>query len=315
MVARLGPFDPREARHPVRSLCGAPACQACRVDELIWDAEVTLTRPVLVAAFEGLFDVAEVATSAARWLLEHHDHELIASIDPDDFFDFTKQRPHVSLNDAGERTLSWPANELHVIRTGGEHDLVILSGVEPHLRWSSFAGLVIDACEELDVELFVTMGAMPDAIPHTRTPMVFGSTTTPGLGRRLGLSKPQYQGPTGVVGVLHDLADNRGIPAIALRSPVPHYALGVPHPKAWQALIRHVEHVTATPMASGELAHTIIEWEHRHNEAVADNPQIAGYVRMLEQQWDQRTEAAITSGDDLAAEFENFLRDRPDNDD
>ena len=277
-------------------------------DELRWHSEERPRRPVLIVAFEGLFDVAEVATSALNWLVRRHQPLVLADIDPEAFIDFAKRRPTVSLDDSDRRVINWPANELRMIRSN-PHDLIILSGVEPHFRWATFAGLIVEACLQLGVELVVTLGAVPDAIPHTRTPVVFGSSTTPGLGRRLGLSRPQYQGPTGVVGVLHDTLDERGIPAIALRAPVPHYALAVPHPKAWQALLRHIEHVTGCSLASGELDSEVRDWQMRHDAAVAADRQVAGYVRVLEHQWDQRAESSLPSGDDLAEELERFLRD------
>ncbi len=283
------------------------------MNELVWDAEPTLRRPIMVVAFEGFFDAAQAATTAVRWLETEHDAELLASIDPENFFDFTKQRPTVVLDEDDHRSISWPANELRSVRNlDGPHDLVLLAGVEPHIRWGTFADLVVDTADQLNVELVVTLGAVPDIIPHTRTPQVFGSTTTPGLGSRLGLSRPQYQGPTGLVGVLHDRLDDLGLPAIALRSPVPHYALGAPHPKASQALIRHLEHVTGNRLHSAKLDGEIRDWAVRHDAAVANDDQVAAYVTMLEHQWDQKTEATLSSGEELASQFEEFLRERGD---
>ena len=270
-----------------------------------------------MTAFTGWFDIAGGATAAVRHLTGT-DSGLVASIDPDGFFDFTVRRPTVSLDDDDRRVVSWPRNEVRVggggvrpaVRSeGGPHDLVLLAGEEPNLRWGTFAGLVVEAVRRLRCEMVVTVGTVADTQPHTRVPLVFGSSTNEQLAARLGLSRPRYQGPTGVVGVLHDRLDRAGIPAISLRAPVPHYLAGTPNPKATVALLQHLEHVLGVPTGHGMLADEVALWAVRHQEAVEADSDAPAYVRQLEAVHDQRLDAALAEGD-LAGELEAFLREQ-----
>jgi hypothetical protein len=282
-------------------------------DELSWYEEPILHRAVLIAAFTGWFDIAGGATAAVRHL-GGDDGLLLAAIDPDGFFDFTARRPTVSLDDDGQRVISWPANEIRLGGNGrggnGSHDLVLLAGEEPNLRWETFAGLVVEVVERLRCEMVVTVGTVADTQPHTRNPLVFGSSTNDALASRLGLSRPRYQGPTGVVGVLHDRLDRAEVPAISLRAPVPHYLAATPNPKSTVALLQHLEHVLGVSTGHGKLADEVTAWDLRHQEAVEADPDAPGYVRQLEAVHDQRLNAAVASEGDLAAELDAFLREQ-----
>jgi len=275
-----------------------------------------LNRPILVLALRGLFDIAEVATDAVDTLADGKVAPVVAAIDPDPFFDFTQERPHVLLDHAELRQVVWPENEFRIARFAGRaHDLVLLSGVEPHLRYATFADAIIRVASELGCEVVVTLGAAPEAVPHSRPPMVVGSSTNEGLVRALGLSRPQYQGVTGLVGVLQERLDRAAIPAISLRVGVPHYLGNAKHPQSSAALLRHLEHVLDVPTGHATLAEDAMRWRGLHDEAVAEDDHAAAYVAMLEHDYDRRMEAAMPSGDDLAAEFERFLREqRPDSD-
>ena len=281
--------------------------------ELIWegDGPPSLHRPILVVALSGLFDVSKVATNALRHLVATRMVETIAHIDPDGFYDFTQERPDVWLDEYGDRQLSWPSNEIHAVRyPNGPHDLVTLVGVEPHIRWKTFAGLLLDVGRQCQCEVIVTVGAGAEAVPHTRTPAVVGSTTNEDLASRLGLSRPQYQGPTGVFGVLHQMVERTRLPAISLRVPVPHYLVNAEHPKSTAALLRHLEHVLGVPTGHGALDEEIARWSELHETAVGDDAQASAFVRLLEREHDRRVEAAIPTADDLAEEFERFLREQ-----
>jgi proteasome assembly chaperone (PAC2) family protein len=278
-------------------------------EELVWHDEVALHRPVLVAAFTGWFDMAEAATATVRHL-GRGGSRLVASIDPDGFFDFTARRPTVSLDSHGRRVLAWPRNEVHVHSTGAGHDLVLLAGEEPHVRWATFAGLLLEVVRRLACEMVVTVGTVADTQPHTRQPLVFGSSTQEALAARLGLSRPRYEGPTGIVGVLHDQLDRAGVPAISLRAPVPHYLAASPNPKATMALLQHLEHVLGVPTDAAALANEVAAWDVRHQEAVVSNPDAPAYVRQLELVHDQRLDAAVAGEhEDLAGELDAFLRE------
>ncbi len=278
-----------------------------------FDMIAPLHRPIMVLALRGLFDIAEVATDAVETLTADRVAPIVASIDPDPFYDFTQERPLVEFDDDDTRVILWPQNEFRIVRfPGGSHDLVLMSGVEPHLRYATFADSIISVAQSLQCEMVVTLGAAPEAIPHTRPPGVVGSSTNDGLVRALGLSRPQYQGVTGLVGVLQERLDRANLPAVSLRVGVPHYLGNAKHPQASAALLAHLEHVLGVPTGHASLAEDAMRWRSLHDEAVAEDDQAAPYVMMLEREYDRRTEAAMPSGDDLAAELEKFLRDQRD---
>jgi proteasome assembly chaperone (PAC2) family protein len=280
-----------------------------------FDDLAPLHRPIMVLALRGFFDIAEVATDAVDTLADDRVAPVVAAIDPDPFFDFTQERPQVVMDHAEMREVVWPENEFRIARHPGHaHDLVLLSGVEPHLRYATFADAIIEVATALHCEVVVTLGAAPEAVPHTRPPQVVGSSTNDGLARALGLSRPQYQGITGLVGVLQQRLDTAGIPAVSLRVGVPHYLGNAKHPMSSAALLRHLEHVLGVPTAHAELAEDAMRWRTLHDEAVAEDDHAASYVTMLENEHDRRMEAAMPSGDDLAAEFEKFLREQRDDD-
>lgn len=275
-----------------------------------------LHRPIMVLALRGLFDIAEVATDAVDTLTIDRVAPIVASIDADPFYDFTQERPLVEFDDDDNRVIQWPTNEFRIARFPGRaHDLVLLSGVEPHLRYATFADSIITVALSLQCEMVVTLGAAPEAIPHSRPARVVGSSTNDGLVRALGLSRPQYQGVTGLVGVLQERLDRAGLPAVSLRVGVPHYLGNAKHPQASAALLQHLEHVLGIPTGHATLAEDAMRWRSLHDEAVAEDEQAAPYVMMLEHEYDRRMEAAMPSGDDLAAELEKFLREQRDDGD
>lgn len=276
-----------------------------------WDAVGSLRDPVLVVALRGWFDVAGVATGALEWCIQDRTITVVASIDPDPFFDFTQERPETYLDEDGERHMRWPENEFIVARfPEGARDLVLVSGVEPHMHWNTFAECIVRCAEKLRCEVVVTVGAAAEAVPHTRSPWVIGSTTNEQLARRLGLSRPRYQGPTGVVGVIHERLDREGITGVSLRVGVPHYLANAQHPKSSAALLRHLEHVLGVPTAHGAMYEEIQRWEELHDASVEGDEQVSKYLEMLEGEYDRRTEATMPSGEDLAAQFEKFLREQ-----
>lgn len=289
-----------------------------RPDELTLDVDGLgeLTDPVLLVALRGHFDMASVATAALDWIATGGSAVIVGEIDPDPFYDFTVERPTIELvDDVDEETgdprrLFWPSNVVRVLRTGAAHDLVVLSGVEPHLAWAAYVRCVLSVVDQLGVGLVVTLGAAPDTTPHTRMPVVVGSTSDPDLARRLALSPPTYQGITGVVGVLQSELETAGVPSISLRVGVPHYLSTGEHPRGIVSLVRHVSHVVDVPLAV-DLSGSITFWDEQHSVAIADDPQLRNYVRSLEVAYDRRAEASMASGDELAAQFEQLLRENP----
>ena len=276
--------------------------------ELIWDAEPITERPLVVLAFRGLFDAASAATNAVNWVRERAPSSLVAHIDPELLFDFTQQRPSVRVLPDGRREIVWPENEFHVLRFDARRDLVVCSGTEPHLRWRSFSEHILAIAQRCGAEMVVTLGAMVGVVAHSRPLPVTGSATNPALAERLGLGSPSYEGPTGVIGTLHDLLDRAGMPVISLRVAVPHYVPSPPNPKATHALLRRLEEVTRLDLGARALEPSATDWEHQVSAAAADDPQVITYVRRLEEQYD--AEEPLPSGDDLAAELEAFLREQ-----
>jgi len=287
------------------------------VNELIWDYDSldSLNKPVLVVAFKGLFDASGSATSALEWLMEKSESENLGEIDSETFFDFTQERPLISFDNNGERALTWPKNIIVAIRTSGnERDLLAISGIEPHLRWRTFSELLIEIVNKSNAESVITLGSMVGMTPHSRPLAVTGSSTNPELAERLNLEKPSYQGPTGIVGVLHDALDRSKIPVVSLRVSVPHYVPDSPNPKATRALLRRFEQVTGVTTEYEELDGPAADWQKQVDTAVASDDEITAYVTRLETTIDE-DENLLPSGDDLAAEFEAFLREQGPNPD
>jgi proteasome assembly chaperone (PAC2) family protein len=282
------------------------------MDPVIWDDRPPLNRPVMVAAFEGWNDAADAASGAVTWLRRRLKATHIAHIDPEDFYDFQATRPEVSLVEGTTRKISWPANDCfaaHVEEVG--RDLVLFSGVEPNLRWRTFCSTVIDVARQTGCEMVVTLGALLADVPHTRPTRLTGTAIDPELIARLGLSHSRYEGPTGIVGVLHDACREAGMPSVSLWAPVPHYVASPPNPKATRALLERLSDVLAMPIGLGDLAEAALAWEARVNELVGSDADIAAYVRQLEERDDdQIDESDLPSGDTLAAELERFLRDQ-----
>jgi hypothetical protein len=276
--------------------------------DLQWFTVPPLRRPFLLMSFEGLFDAGGAASGALAQIRERSDTTKIAEIDSENFFDFTQQRPLVRV-DEGVRSIEWPSTTVWACRTDGPRDLVVMSGIEPHLRWRSFADHIVDVVRRSGAELSITVGAMVSMVPHSRTFGVTGSSADPELADRLGLDRPSYQGPTGVVGVINERLDAVGLAVMSLRVDVPHYVPAAPNPKAVQALLRRIEQATAVSTGFETLDLEAQEWVRRVDAAVASDDESRSYVERLEQQVDSNPEL-LPTGDDLAAELEAFLRER-----
>ena len=286
------------------------AIQSAPMDEVRWNADVELDRPLMVVALKGLFDAAEAATAALDRLATTSDGVHIADIDAETFFNFQEERPVVEL--VGEqRQIRWPQNRIWGVKVpDAQHDLVLLSGVEPHLRWKTFADALLEIADRTGAEMVITLGAMVGLAPHTRPLGVVGSAANTTVADRLGLGRPSYQGPTGLVGALHDRLDNAGMPVVSLRVSVPHYVPGPPNPEATRSLLARLELITGIPTGHSALQGPANDWRQRIDAAVTNDDELADYVRQLEEQVDESD--VMPSGDDIAAELEAFLRDQRD---
>jgi len=271
-----------------------------------------LKRPVLVAAFRGWNDGGQGASLGAAYLAKQWSAARFAEIEPEGFFDFQAVRPHVSLVDGETRRIDWPDNGFfHASIPGTDRDAVLLLGIEPNLRWRTFSGLVLELARDLGVEMLVTFGSLLADVPHTRPAPVTAAATDPALVAELGLEASRYEGPTGIVGIVHDQCREAGIASVSLWAAVPHYVSLAPSPRAALALVRRFGELMHIDVDLGELEHAAEEYAEQVSEAVSTDAETAAYVEELEQRVDSLApEGDIPSGESLAAELSRFLRER-----
>ena len=272
-----------------------------------------LRRPVLLAGFGGWNDAAQVATFALTTLVNAWSAERFAEIDPETFFDFTETRPTISIGPTGQRSLEWPSNYFFAHRIEEkDQDVVLLVGTEPQLRWRTFCAAVTALAERLDVSSLVTVGGLLADVPHTVEPRLSGFAISGGSLpdlQRLGVRMSSYEGPTGIVGALHDAWRRTGRPALSLWGNVPHYISATPNPQVSLALLQRVAALLETQLPLQALAAQAKAFTSQVDEALAENPEALEYVRQLEQQF--VTEQPVQSeSPELIAELEDFLRSR-----
>ncbi len=285
---------------------------------LIWESRPeSLRAPALVCAFTGWNDAGEAASSAVRFLGTTLGATRFARIDPEEFFDFQAERPTVRLVDGRTREISWPSIEIWAARAPrAPRDLVLLSGPEPSMRWRGFCTTIIELAEALGVQLTVTLGALLADVPHTRPVPMVGIASDEGLADRIGLGPTDYEGPTGITGVLHAACSQAGMPAASLWASVPHYVAAAPNPKASLALVRKLESLVGVSVDASELEQAAGDYERRVTSAVAGDDDVRRFVERLEQAADAEApepgSSEVPSGDVLAREFQRFLNQRGD---
>ena len=276
-----------------------------------------LRAPALVCAFKGWNDAGEAATSALTFMGASLEAARFALIDPEEFVDFQSTRPMVRLVDGVSRKIEWPDFEIHAARVPrAPRDLVLLSGPEPAMRWRGFSKVVVDLAEALGVQLVVLLGALLADVPHSRPVSVTAHASDPGLIERLSLSAPTYEGPTGIIGVLHQACQDAGLPAASLWAAVPHYVAVAPNPKGALALLRRLESLVGVTVDAMELEDAAGDYERQVSRAVELDPDVQAFVERLERAADEETgrpdPGTLPSGDVLAREFQRFLRQRGD---
>jgi predicted ATP-grasp superfamily ATP-dependent carboligase len=282
---------------------------------LIWDRRPgELRAPAMVCAFKGWNDAGDAASSAVSFLAGTLGARRFASLDAEEFFDFQANRPCIRLGDHDQREIVWPTVEIfEAPAPRAPRDLVLVQGFEPSMRWRSFSASLVDLAEALGVQLVVTLGALLGDVPHTRPVAMTGHASDPALSERLGISPSSYEGPTGIVGVLHAACANAGLPSASLWAAVPHYVAAATNPKAALALLRRVEGVIGVSVDASELESAASDYERQVALAVQSDPEIQAFVERLEQASDSEGEsdgAEVPSGEALAREFQRFLRQR-----
>jgi proteasome assembly chaperone (PAC2) family protein len=282
---------------------------------LQWDYRPDgLRAPALVCAFKGWNDAADAASNAITFVGSALRARRFATIDPEEFYDFQSTRPHVKLVDGLARSIVWPEVEFYEARVPrAPRDLILLSGTEPSMRWRTFSRVVTELAEALGAQLVVTLGALLADVPHTRPVSVTGLASDPGLVARLGLQNSSYEGPTGIVGVLHAACQQSGLPSASLWAAVPHYIAAAPNPKASLALVRKLEGLVGVAVDASELESGAADYDRQVNLAVQSDPDVQAFVERLEQaasiEADEQP-GPLPSGESIARDLQRFLRQR-----
>lgn len=286
------------------------------MDSLTWEGDLPRLRsPVLVCAFRGWNDAAAAASTALGTINDSLEGELIARVDPEEFFDFQSTRPTISMDEGQTRRIDWPENNLIAVSVpSADRDMVLLDGTEPNLRWRTFSETIATAADALGIEMVITLGALIAEVSHTLPVPITGLASNQDLVEELELERSSYEGPTGIVGVVHDLCRRNGIDSASLWAAVPHYVAAVPNPKAALALLRRLEGLTGIAVEASELEEETVDYEEQIGRAVAANPEIEELVQRIEaEQVDLLdSEGELPSADTLAREFQRFLRQRGD---
>jgi len=280
------------------------------MEHVRWEGErPRLQAPVLILAFEGWNDAGDAATTALRWLRDRWAPEPLATIECEDFYDFTSTRPQVRLIDGVTRTIDWPSVEVTWGRVAGR-DVVTLIGNEPQLRWKTFTREVLDLAHDLGVSMVVSLGALLAEVPHTRPINVIGTATDPALIDELGLQRSGYEGPTGIVGVLQNAFAQRDVRSVSLWAPVPAYVPGAPSPKAALALVRRIGAVLDVGVVTTDLEIASASYERQVTEVVDDDEEMTEYVERLERRYEDDRAPTLRPDADIVAEVERFLREQ-----
>lgn len=284
---------------------------------LIWESRPDgLRAPALVCAFTGWNDAGDAASAALRFFGASLSATRFATIDPEEFFDFQATRPRIKLVEGDTRELEWPCIEIYVARVPrAPRDLILLSGPEPTFRWKAFTRLIVDLAEALGTQLVVTLGALLADVPHSRPVGITGLSSDEGLVERLGLMPTDYEGPTGITGVVHAVCHEAGLPSASLWASVPHYVAAAPNPKAALALVRKLEALVGVSVDAEELEEASEEYERQVSLAVQSDPDVQAFVERLEkaaeeEDAEQDDPTELPSGDVIAREFQRYLRQR-----
>jgi proteasome assembly chaperone (PAC2) family protein len=286
------------------------------VQDVIWSGRPRLRSPVMVCAFKGWNDAGEAASAAVSFIRESFDAEDVASIDPEEFFDFTAVRPTVRLTEGQTREIDWPSATVSAAAVpGAEGDLVMLQATEPSLRWRRYTENLVATAHELGVRMVITLGALLADVPHSRPVAITGLASDQSLVQKLRFQGTTYEGPTGIVGVLHHACANAGLASASLWASVPHYVAAAPNPKVALALVRAFEGIAGVVVDAGELESAAEDYERQVSAAVASDPEVKAFVERLETaidevQAEEADEESLPSADTIARDFQRFLRQR-----
>lgn len=279
-----------------------------------------LDEPILVLALEGWIDAGLAAGGAAEVLSERLDTVTVARFSTDDLLDYRARRPVAHLADGVLRGLTWPEIELRAAIDDDGNELLLLVGAEPDRLWHRFTDEVVTLALDFGARMCVGLGAYPFAAPHTRSPRVACTASTPRLAEGTFL-RASLDFPGGIQAAIEQGCDERGIPAVGLWAQIPHYVpTNMPFPAGSVALLEGLNLLGDLSLPVGDLASQADATRARLDELIAQNPEHVAMLRQLEVAWEQSEPAEtpigltdLPTGDELAAELEDFLRDqRPD---
>lgn len=257
-------------------------CYIIAMDFLKFDNRPTLRAPVLILSFAGWSDAGAAATTAVRYLVDQLLGKKFADIDPEEFYDFYRQRPVVRLNEQKVREIHWPSYDFYYAGgIGVDKDFVLGIGAEPHLRWRTFSETLLRFTHECQVEMVVTLGAYLDEVLYTRPVPLSGFSTDPKIVDELDLVPSRYQGPTGIIGVLADACRSASVPHLSLWASLPHYLSVSPNPRGTLALLLRLSQWLGLRVDTSPLERAAADFQAKINEAVNADPKLTAYVREL----------------------------------
>lgn len=277
----------------------------------ITESVFPLRNPIMIASFEGWNDAGESASGALMHLLTAWNHQEIGRLDPEAYYDFQVNRPFIRIDETVVREIVWPNTILYAASTPHlSNDFLIVKGIEPSMRWSTFANEILDVADDYEVNTVITLGALLADTPHSRPITVTASGAHPDIAKKLGVEVSKYEGPTGIIGVLQDASYRRGLDAVSFWAAVPHYVSTPPSPKASLALINALEDFLEISISQGDLPNRAVAWEKQVDQMASDDAEIGDYVKQLESSKDALDIPSAT-GESIAREVERFLRRNP----
>lgn len=284
------------------------------MEHVRWLADLdgaNLRKPVVVAAFTGWNDAGDAASTALRTLIESSNATPLAEIDPEPFTDFATVRPHVRLDAERRRSIVWPTVGVWAASLPGT-DAILVLGPEPALQWKKFCDQLVGLALHVGSTIGVTLGALLADVPHTRPTHIIGTATDESLIERFDLERSRYEGPTGIVGVLHDAFSRAGLPTASLWAAVPGYAAQLPSPRAAMALVERACSMVGTPAPTARLAGELADYDAKVGSIIADDDDLVTYVSRLEEMLDEMGDEPFGAHDDFDDESDDEADDGDD---
>lgn len=263
----------------------------------------------MVIAFQGWNDAAEAASMAVDFLRRSLSATHVASIDPDEFFDFTAVRPQIKVDSVGVSKLTWPTTDIYLGKGEGRgRSVLVCNGIEPQLRWRRFSEILIQVADRYGVKEVVTLGALLSDVAHTKPVKLIGATSDPKIAEKLQLGPTNYEGPTGIIGVIQAIFRRHGQNVVSIWANVPHYVAQTPSPKAALAMVNQLAKLIDTDLDTTDLEDAASDYVTQIDEIIESDSEAQAYVAHLEIRTEEEEALDIISVDELAQEAERFLR-------